>query len=102
SRDMFLAILSHDLRSPLNSISMTAQLLPRLDRLDAESIGGCASQISTNAGVMARMIGDLLDYTRTRLGAGIPVSPAPMDLGNLCRELFSEFRTAHPARMIRF
>jgi signal transduction histidine kinase len=102
SRDLFLAILSHDLRNPLNSISMTAQLLPRLDRLDAESIGGCASQISTNAGVMARMIGDLLDYTRTRLGAGMPVSPAPMDLGALCRELFNEFRTAHPARAIRF
>src|SRR5687768_16250847 len=59
-RDLFLAILSHDLRNPLNSISMTAQLLPRLDRLDAESIGGCASQISTNANVMARIIGDLL------------------------------------------
>jgi signal transduction histidine kinase len=102
SRDLFLAILSHDLRNPLNSIAMTAQLLPRLDRLDAESIGGCASQISTNAGVMARMISDLLDYTRTRLGAGMPVSPAPMDLGDLCREVFSEFRTAHPTRTIRF
>jgi signal transduction histidine kinase len=102
SRDMFLAILSHDLRNPLNSISMTAQLLPHLDRLDAESIGGCAAQISTNADVMARMISDLLDYTRTRLGAGMPVSPAPMDLGGLCREVFNEFRTAHPTRAIRF
>jgi signal transduction histidine kinase len=51
---------------------------------------------------MARMISDLLDYTRTRLGAGMPVSPAPMDLASLCRELFDEFRTAHPDRVIRF
>jgi signal transduction histidine kinase len=51
---------------------------------------------------MARMIGDLLDYTRTRLGAGMPVSPAPMDLSGLCRAVFEEFRTAHPTRVIRF
>ena len=51
---------------------------------------------------MARMIGDLLDYTRTRLGAGMPVSPASMDLATLCRTVFDEFRTAHPQRVIRF
>jgi signal transduction histidine kinase len=101
ARDLFLAILSHDLRNPLNSIAMSAQLLPRLGPLGTESIG-CASQISTNAEVMARMISDLLDYTRTRLGAGMPVSPAPMNLTSLCRELFDEFRTAHPNRVIRF
>jgi len=51
---------------------------------------------------MARMIGDLLDYTRTRLGAGMPVSPISMDLSSLCRELYNEFRTGHPNRLIRF
>ena len=102
SRDMFLAILSHDLRNPLNSIAMTAALLSHLAHFDAESVGGSASQIATNAAVMGRMISDLLDYTRTRLGAGMPVSPAPMDLGSLCRQLYDEFRTAHPDRQIRF
>ena len=101
SRDMFLAILGHDLRSPLNSIAMSAALIPRLDRPDPEAVG-CATQITTSASVMSRMIGDLLDYTRTRLGAGMPVSPAPMDLGGLCRALFDEFRTAHPGRAMRF
>jgi len=48
------------------------------------------------------MIGDLLDYTRTRLGAGMPVVPAPTDLAALCRELFEEFRSAHPDREFRF
>jgi signal transduction histidine kinase len=59
-----------------------------------------ASQIAANADVMARMISDLLDYTRTRLGAGMPVSPAPMDLGMLCQALHNEFRSAHPNRKI--
>jgi signal transduction histidine kinase len=102
SRDMFLAILSHDLRNPLHSISMSADLLPRLADADSASIFGCAAQILTNANVMNRMISDLLDYTRTRLGAGMPVSPTPMDLSVLGREVFNEFRTAHPSRDIRF
>jgi signal transduction histidine kinase len=98
---MFLAILSHDLRNPLNSIAMSADLLPQQCEFNAQS-SQTAEQISRNAAVMARMISDLLDYTRTRLGAGMPVSPAAMDLGALCRELFDEFRTAHPNRVIRF
>ena len=101
ARDMFLAILSHDLRNPLNSIAMSAHLLPQQCAFNAESTQ-TAAQISTNAAVMARMISDLLDYTRTRLGAGMPVLPAAMDLGALCRALFDEFRTANPNRLIRF
>lgn len=100
SRDLFLAILSHDLRNPLNSIAMSASLLSHLVAPATEAIN-VASQISTNAGVMARMISDLLDYTRTRLGAGMPVSPAMLDLNVLCQELYSEFASAHPQRKIR-
>jgi signal transduction histidine kinase len=101
SRDLFLAILSHDLRNPLNSIAMSAALLPQVGQGDPEAVR-CAAQIGTNAQVMARMISDLLDYTRTRLGAGMPVSPARMDMGPLCRALFDEFQTAHPDRAMRF
>jgi signal transduction histidine kinase len=101
SRDLFLAILSHDLRNPLNSIAMSAALLPQFGLADPEA-ARYATQIGTNAEVMARMISDLLDYTRTRLGAGMPVSPARMDLGLLCRALFDEFQSAHPKRAMRF
>ena len=101
SRNLFLAILSHDLRNPLSSIAMTAQLLPMMNKFDPES-AEMTSQISVNVSVMARMIGDLLDYTRTRLGAGMPVTPAPMDVGELCRQLYDEFRTANPKREFNF
>jgi signal transduction histidine kinase len=93
SRDMFLAILSHDLRNPLNSIAMSAELLPRDES---------AAQISSSAMVMGRMISDLLDYTRTRLGAGMPVNRAPMDLAAVCREVVDEFRSAHPTVEVQF
>ncbi len=99
SRDLFLAILSHDLRNPLHSITMAASLLSNLVQ-PATAANGMATQIATDAGVMGRMIGDLLDFTRTRLGAGMPVSPVPMDLGVLCKELHNEFSSAHPQRHI--
>lgn len=101
SRDLFLAILSHDLRNPLNSIAMSAALLPEQCDSNAKSTE-TASRISTSVTLMARMIGDLLDYTRTRLGAGMPVVPAPMDLSAVCREVFAEYRTSSPDRDIRF
>ena len=99
SRDMFMAILGHDLRNPLNSIGMSASLLQLIFNTVPEAMG-IISQISTNVTVMARMISDLLDYTRTRLGAGMPVNPVAMDLGLICSELVAEYRSAHPAREI--
>jgi signal transduction histidine kinase len=101
ARDMYLAILGHDLRNPLNSIAMSASILPRI-KSDDPDFKTFTSQITKNAHVMARMIADLLDYTRTRLGAGMPVSPAPMDLDALCRELFKEFQSANPTREFHF
>jgi signal transduction histidine kinase len=101
SRQMFLAILGHDLRNPLHSITMSADLLSEADGLDAES-AGMASGILASAVAMGRMIGDLLDFTAAGLGGAMPLSPAAMDLGPLCREVVDEMRAAHPGRTLRF
>ncbi|MDZ4782117.1 MAG: HAMP domain-containing sensor histidine kinase [Planctomycetia bacterium] len=101
ARDMFLAILSHDLRNPLHSLGMTAHLVPLVANKPDEALA-CSHQITRSVSVMERMISDLLDYTRTRLGAGMPVKPAPLDLAALCSELIAEFRTAHPDCAIEY
>lgn len=101
ARDMFLAILGHDLRNPLGAISMSAQLLPLVTD-DRDEVVECGATIVQSASVMERMINDLLDYTRTRLGTGMPVHPTPMDLAALCRNLTHEYRTANPGREITF
>src|SRR5687768_12543504 len=100
SRQMFLAILGHDLRNPLNAMTMSAQFLAEAGQLDAES-SGVATQISASASAMARMISDLLDFTGAGLGAEMPLSPAATDLGHLCREVVDEMRAAHPTRTFR-
>ena len=101
ARDMFLAILGHDLRNPLGAIAMSARVLPLVSD-DKSEILECGLRISRSASVMERMISDLLDYTRTRLGAGMPVKPAPLDLAALSYELLAEYRAAHPDRAIQY
>ena len=102
SRQMFLAILGHDLRNPLNSMSMSAELLSHgaaapAAAADAREVAEAAQQIKTSAAAMARMISDLLDFTGAALGGGMPLSPAEMDLGDVCREVVEEMRAAHPS-----
>ena len=74
-REQFLAILGHDLRNPLGSIITSATVLNKAGKLD-ERQSNAASGILRSATRMSRMVNDLLDLTRTQLGAGIPVNPA--------------------------
>ena len=98
TRDQFLAVLSHDLRNPLGAILMSAALMTSrgLDEKNAKA----ATRILLSAERMKRMVNDLLDLTRTRLGSGIPISPKPMDLGVLCHEVLSELHAFHPDRRL--
>lgn len=99
-RERFLGIVSHDLRNPLSIINLSADLLLRQETLPERALR-LAQRIALNAESMTRMIGDLLDLTRGRLGGGIPITPAPMDLDSLGRRVVSEVEVAHPARELR-
>ena len=101
SRELFLATLGHDLRAPLNAIMLSAQMLARSGQLDDEH-AEIASRVSGFVNTMSVMIHDLLDFTRTRLGRGMPVSLAPVELGPLCREVLDQFSAAHPDRTFRY
>lgn len=101
SRELFLATLGHDLRAPLNAVMLSAEVLAGSGQLDAEH-KEIASQMKVFVKTMTALIHDLLDFTRTRLGSGMPVSPAPLDLSLLCREVLAEFRAARPDRTFRY
>ena len=51
---------------------------------------------------MTRLISDLLDYSRTRLGQGIPITPRSMDLDVTCRGALEEMKTVHPDREVAY
>jgi signal transduction histidine kinase len=76
SRQMFLAILGHDLRNPLNSMLMSAELLSHETAQVGVDPSETAAQIKTSAAAMGRMIGDLLDFTGAALGGAMPLKPA--------------------------
>lgn len=102
TREQFLAILGHDLRNPLSAIVMGAQLLTKSESSIDDRQLRVATRILNSAVRMERMISDLLDLTRTRLGEGIPVTPQPMNLTPVCHQVVSEFEAIHPGRQVRY
>src|SRR5438045_4015836 len=98
-RDQFLAILGHDLRNPLGAISMTASSLLRAEELNAKH-AAMADRIVNASGRMVRLVSDLLDFTRSRLGSGIPLVKGPANLGTLCRQVLDELEATHPGRRL--
>ncbi len=101
SRRMFLAILGHDLRSPLNSISMAAQLISRTSDKHPDS-SRALSVIETNTEAITRLIRDLVDFASTGLGNTMPLTRGPVDIKILCRQIFEEFCVAHSQRTLYF
>lgn len=95
SRDMFLAVLGHDLRGPLSGIDMSAMLLAKPGLSDAAR-QKAAARIKRASRAMSRLITDLLEYTRTRLGAGIPIDRSACDLGPVCEASLEDIRAGNP------
>jgi signal transduction histidine kinase len=93
-RERFIAILGHDLRNPLQSILFVAESL--LDHDVTEIQGHLVHRLTESANRMSRMIADVLDLTRARLGGGIPVDPRPADLGSIVRQAVEELEIARP------
>ena len=85
SRDIFLAILGHDLRAPLQAVSMSTELLLRKVNLDDAELS-YINRIKGGTQHMGAMVKDLLEFVRSRLGSSLPVERKPMDLASACRE----------------
>jgi len=87
-REMFIGILGHDLRSPLGAVLTGAQLV--LGRTEDETIRTPLQRVLGSAERMARMIEQLLDLTRVRLGQGIELSPVAADMEAVVGQALAE------------
>jgi signal transduction histidine kinase len=101
SRQTFLAILGHDLRSPLSSILMSASLLLKSDRLEVEQ-SDLALRIKRNVSTMSHMINDLLTYASAQIGREIPILREAADMENICRLSLEELQSANPTAILQF
>ena len=95
SRDVFLGILGHDLRTPLSAILIGADVLLRTDELSNRTTK-IASRIYTSVKRASRIVGDLLDFTRSQLGRGIPISRVPIDIAPVFERIVEESRAVYP------
>ncbi len=95
SREMFIGMLGHDLRGPLSVIIVSNSLLEK-PNLPDPARAKAAARSGRAAKEMGRLISDLLDYTRSRLGAGIPIERAACDLGAVCHEALDAIQASHP------
>lgn len=102
-KDRQIAVLAHDLRNPLTTITAAIHLLGRVPESDQAQAQARKEQlvlrIQRALTRMNGMIGDLLDYARAGSGA-IPIVRERMDLADLARDLVDEFEIADPNRRI--
>jgi PAS domain S-box-containing protein len=96
-----LAIVSHDIRDPLNTILFAAHGLQEMAA--SEGVAKKHAEIVTR-GVhrIQHIVGDLLDLSRERDGAGIPIAPKPTDLRAVCRQIVDELESIARDRKITF
>ena len=99
SQNMFLAILGHDLRNPLGTVISGASFLMQAAAMSPQYLL-VATRMFNSGKRMSKLINDLIDFTRTHLGPGIPIRVEPGSLVALCEEVINEARTFHPGRTI--
>ncbi|MEO8152526.1 MAG: hybrid sensor histidine kinase/response regulator [Rhizobacter sp.] len=90
--EMFTAVLGHDLRGPLSAIQLSAKILE--NRPD-ESLQKIGARLIRSSSWMSRMIEDLLDLTRARLGGGIPITRSPVELGAVVQAVIQDRQLIH-------
>ncbi len=92
--EMFTGILGHDLRNPLSAILMAAHVLSKRSR--DEALAKPLARVVSSGERMARMIDQLLDFTRVRLSGNIPLHTTSFDLASVVRQTMDELDDAHP------
>ena len=98
-RERFVAILGHDLRDPLSTVVISANMLAANPSLKSEH-RVVASRIARACDRMQRMINDVLDFARGHLGTGIPAYPTTNDMGEICKAAADEIIGANPQRQV--
>ncbi len=97
SKEMFVAILGHDLRTPLGAVMMGSQFMLDTGELE-EPHRTLTTRIVRSSTRMNQMVGDLLDFTRSRLGEGIPVDRSEASIDTLVHDVAARIAAEHPER----
>jgi signal transduction histidine kinase len=97
-RQMFLGVLGHDLRGPLNVILLTSEMMVKM--AGDTPYSRQANQLIKSGRRMSKLLDDLLDYSRASLGVGIRIHRADCALAEAVQEEVDELRIGFPANRI--
>ena len=98
-REQFIAVLGHDLRNPLSAISFGAEALRRMP-IDATALS-IVERMQRSCRRISRLVEDVLDFARGRLGGSIPLETRPVgDLERDLQHVVNELRATHPDRVL--
>jgi signal transduction histidine kinase len=95
----FVSVLGHDLRNPLGAIRMAASAMKR--KLEGGRDLRNVDRILAASDRTLRMVGQLLDLTRSRLAGGIPMDRRECNLSGVVAAVVDEVQAAYPDRSIR-
>ncbi|MGJ7565453.1 sensor histidine kinase [Variovorax sp. GB1R11] len=97
-RQIFLSILGHDLRGPLNAIGLTVELM----RMGATAPPSQTALLSRGVKRLTSLLDSLLEYSRASFGVGMALKLDQVDLAAVCAEEVELLRAAHPQAQIRY
>ena len=95
AQNMFLAVLGHDLRSPLASMATAGVILAHDDLSSVQRLK-LASTVQRSSKLMKSMVDDLLGYTRVQFGKGLPVELTWCDMGDVLKAAMDDAKATHP------
>jgi signal transduction histidine kinase len=98
SRNLLLGMLGHDMRSPLTAIQMTASYLAALNAGD--EVSEAAARLIRGGASIKALVDDLVDFNRTKLGLGINITLANIDLAKVFADEVEQLRVAHPGHRL--
>ncbi|MGJ7495355.1 sensor histidine kinase [Variovorax sp. RT4R15] len=96
-RQIFLGVLGHDLRGPLNAIAMTAEIIARKAPRD---LALPTATLTRSTRRMASLMDSLLEYNRAGLGSGMAIERVSIDLEAACSDELELQRAALPGATI--
>ena len=97
-REQFIAVLGHDLRTPLGSILLGTELLARQHPDPAAR--PIVERIRRSTARMTALVDDVVDFTRGRMGAGIPMRLREAEVDGTLEQVVDEMRGLYPERAI--
>lgn len=98
ARNLMLGMVGHDMRTPLQTIQLTASYLAALNA-GAEVSGAARVLINSGARIHA-LLNDLVDLNRSNLGLGISIVPREVDLARIFADELEQLRVAYPERRL--